>query len=81
MTRYEIEEELDGLYRDFDFTQNSDNQTVCRAFNVDSKKEYMKFLVEEIDKYEAMLDELDIPDDDGMDYDTLCRIQGLSRYA
>lgn len=81
MTRYEIENELDKLYRDLEVAHNTDEQTICRAFNADSKQEYIKILVGEIDNYESALEEYDIPDDEGMDYEALCRIQGIARYA
>ena len=81
MTRHEIEEELDGLYKDLNFAYNADEETLCRAFNADSKQEYIKALTEEVDKYEALLEEYNLPEDDGMDYDALCRVQGISRYA
>ena len=50
MTRHEIEEELDGLYKDLNFAYNADEETLCRAFNADSKQEYIKALTEEVDK-------------------------------
>ena len=31
MTRYEIENELDNLYRDLETVKNADEETVCRA--------------------------------------------------
>lgn len=81
MTRYEIEQELDSLYQDLDIAHNADDQTVCRTFNVDTKQEAIRMLTSEIDNYEAVLEQFDLPDDDGMDYDALCRVQGLARYA
>ena len=57
MTRHEIEEELDGLHKDLNFAYNADEETLCRAFNADSKQEYIKALTEEVDKYEALLEE------------------------
>lgn len=81
MTRYEIEQELDSLYQDLNIAHNADDQTVCRTFNVDTKQEAIRMLTSEIDNYEAVLEQLDLPDDDGMDYDALCRVQGLARYA
>ncbi len=83
MTRYEIERELDSLYKDFEIAHNSDEQTVCRVFNTDSKREAIQVITDEIDNYESALEEFDQPanDDDGMDYDALCSVQGLARYA
>lgn len=81
MTRYEIERELDSLYKDLEIARNSDEQTVCRVFNADSKREAIQVITDEIDNYESALEEYNLPDDDGMDYDALCRVQGLARYA
>lgn len=58
MTRYEIEEELDKLYKELETVKNADEETVCRAFNADSKQEYINLIQEEIDGYEAALDEI-----------------------
>ena len=78
MTCHEIEEELDGLYKDLNFAYNADEETLCRAFNVDSKQEYIKTLTEEVDKYEALLEEYNLPEDDGMDYVQLQLSQGMA---
>lgn len=77
MTRHEIEEELDGLNKDLNFAYNADEETLRRAFNADSKQEYIKALTEEVDKYEALLEEYNLPEDDGMDYINLQLSQGL----
>ena len=77
MTRHEIEEELDGLYKDLNFAYNADEETLRRAFNADSKQEYIKALTEEVDKYKALLEEYNLPEDDGMDYINLQLSQGL----
>ena len=55
MTRYEIENELDKLYRELETVKNADEETVCRAFNADSKQEYIDIIQDEIDCYEAIL--------------------------
>lgn len=55
MTRYEIENELDNLYRELETVKNADEDTVCRAFNVDTKQEYIDLIQNEIDCYEAIL--------------------------
>lgn len=77
MTRYEIERELDKLYKDLEIAYNADEQTVCKLFNADSKKEIIKIITDEIDTYEDLLKEFDMPDDDGMDYRGLQLSQGL----
>lgn len=80
MTRYEIEQGLDALYRDLDNVQNMDEETACRVYNVDCKADIIEVIKEEIDTYEAIL-KPDTGEDNDMDYDALCLIQGLSRYA
>lgn len=78
MTRHEIEEELDGLNKDLNFAYNADEETLRRAFNADSKQEYIKALTEEVNKYEALLEEYNLPEDDGMDYISLQLSQGMA---
>lgn len=81
MTRYEIEQELDALYRDLYQAQNMDEQTACKVYSVDSKADIIEVIQEKIDTYEAIVLGPDTDEDDGMDYDALCEVQGLSRYA
>ena len=58
MTRYEIERELDSLFIDLNSAHNSDEQSVCRVFNTDTKNEAIRAITDEIDSYEAILDEI-----------------------
>lgn len=58
MTRYEIERELDSLYKDLNIAHNADEQTVCKVFNTDTKNEAIRAITEEIDNYEAIFDEM-----------------------
>lgn len=67
MTRYEIEEELDKLYKELETVKNADEETVCRAFNADSKQEYIDLIQEEIDCYEAILAGVEEPTCDEWD--------------
>lgn len=82
MDRYDIEKQLDSLYQDLQIAYNADEQTVWLTFNVDTRREAVQLITDDIDYYEDMLADLS-PDeeDDGMDYDALCRVQGISRYA
>ena len=80
MTRYEIEQGLDALYRDLNNVQNMDEESARRVYNVDCKADIIDVIEEEIDTYEAIL-KPDTGEDNDMDYDTLFLIQGLSRYA
>lgn len=79
MTHYELEQGLNALYRDLDNIQNMDEATARRVYNVDCKADIIEVIQDEIDTCKAIMQ----PDfeDDGMDYDTLCTVQGLSRYA
>ena len=81
MIRYEIEQGLDALYRDLDNVQNMDEETARRVYNVDCKADIIEVIEEEINTYEAILSGPDTGEDNDMDYDALCLIQGLSRYA
>ncbi len=81
MTRYEIEQGLNALYRDLDNAQNRDEETARRVYNVDCKADIIDVIEEEINTYEAILSGPDTDEDNDMDYDALCLIQGLSRYA
>lgn len=81
MTRYEIEQGLNALYRDLDHVQNMDEETARRVYNVDCKADIIEIIEEEIDTYEAILSGPDTGEENDMDYDALCLIQGLSRYA
>ena len=81
MTRYELEQGLNALYRDLDNVQNMDEATACRVFNVDCKADIIEVIKEEIETYETILLGSDSGEDSGMDYDALCEVLGLSRYA
>lgn len=82
MDRYDIEKQLDSLYQDLQIAYNADEQTVCLTFNVDTRREAVQLITDDIDYYEDMLADLSPnEEDDGMDYDALCRVQGISRYA
>lgn len=81
MTHYELEQGLNALYKDLDNIQNMDEETVRRVYNVDCKADIIEVIEEEIDTNEAILSGPDTGEDNDMDYDALCLIQGLSRYA
>ena len=73
MNAYTINQQLDSLYKDLEAAHNNDERTVCLMFNADSKKEAIQLITDEIG--------FETCEDDGMDYDALCRVQGISRYA
>lgn len=77
MTCYEIEQSLNSLYKDLEVAENSDEQTACKVFNADSKTEILQIIHAEIEFYEAMLYS-DDGEDDGMDYQSLQRVQGMA---
>lgn len=76
-----INQQLDSLYKDLEAAHNNDEETVCLMFNADSKQEIIRLITDEIDSLESELKGFDACEDDGMDYDALCQVQGLSRYA
>lgn len=80
MTRYELQQGLNALYRDLENVNNMDEETARKVYNTDSKDEILEVIEEEIKTYEAILGSDDC-EDNGMDYDSLCMVQGLSRYA
>ena len=49
MTRYEIEQGLNALYKDLNNVRNMDEATVCRVYNVDCKADIIEVIEEEID--------------------------------
>lgn len=79
MTRYEVEQHLNALYRDLEVAEGMDEETAQRAYNVDCKSEILEVIQDEIDTCRVLLQP--DPEDNGMDYDALCMVQGLSRYA
>ncbi|OCR34479.1 hypothetical protein AC141_33650 [Bacteroides fragilis] len=58
-----------------------DEETACRVYNVDCKADIIEVIKEEIETYETILLGSDSGEDSSMDYDALCEVQGLSRYA
>ncbi len=46
MTRYEIEQGEDTLYRDLDNAQNMDEETARRVYNVDCKADIIEVIEE-----------------------------------
>ena len=59
MTRYEIEQELDELYKDLNTAYNSDEETACLLFNTDTKAEAIQVITDEIDCREDWLKAMD----------------------
>ena len=59
MTRYEIEQELDELYKDLNTAYNSDEETACLLFNTDTKAEAIQVITDEIDCQEDWLKAMD----------------------
>lgn len=75
MNAYTINQQLDRLYKDLEAAYNNDERTVCLMFNADSKKEAIQLITDEIDSLEDALKGFETCEDDGMDYDALCRVQ------
>lgn len=80
MTTYELEQGLNALYRDLETAKSMDEETARRVYNVDCKAEIIEVIEEEIETYKSILG-VDDNEDDSIDYDALCEVQGLSRYA
>lgn len=81
MDAYTISRQLDSLYQDLEAAHRQSEEAVCLKFNADSKQEIIQLITEEIDQLEEELKGFTPCDNDGMDYDALCRLQGISRYA
>lgn len=79
MTQYEIEREIEKQEADLNIVESSDEKTACFLFNAESKAELIEAIKDEIRFYRNLL-QPDIYEDDDMDYDALCQVQGLSRY-
>lgn len=77
MTRYEIEEELMSLTHELEEVKQMDEQTACKAYNVDEKAEIIAIIKEDIDTYINAMREYD-NEDNGMDYAALQRVQGMA---
>lgn len=81
MTQFELEQGLNALRKDLFAADNMDEATACRVYNVDCKADIIEVIKEEIATYETILSRSVVVEDSGMDYDALCEVQGLSRYA
>ena len=81
MTQFELEQGLNALRKDLFAADSMDEATACRVFNVDCKADIIEVIKEEIATYETILSRSVVVEDSGMDYDALCEVQGLSRYA
>lgn len=81
MTRAEILKELDGLYGDYEAVMRGGDM-VARGMGGECAAELAAVLMDEIVLYEGWLGGDDeVGDDDGMDYEGICSVQGLSRFA
>lgn len=70
---------LDDLYTELERVSGMTEQQVMVAYNADSKGEILALINAEIEStLKEQYEENDY--DEGMDYDELCRVQGLSRY-
>lgn len=81
MTQFELEQGLNALRKDLFAADRMDEATACRVYNVDCKADIIEVIKEEIATYETILSRSVVVEDSGMDYDALCEVQGLSRYA
>jgi len=70
---------LDDLYAELEKVSSMTEAEVTRAYKTDSKAEILALINADIES----LNRIQYEDEDynvGMDYDELCRVQGLSRY-
>ena len=81
MTHFELEQGLNARRKDLFAADSMDEATACRVYNVDCKADIIEVIKEEIATYETILSRSVVVEDSGMDYDALCEVQGLSRYA
>lgn len=81
MTQFELEQGLNALRKDLFAADSMDEATACRVYNVDCKADIIEVIKEEIATYETILSRSVVVEDSGMDYEALCEVQGLSRYA
>lgn len=81
MTQFELEQGLNALRKDLFAADSMDEATACRVYNVDCKADIIEVIKDEIATYETILSRSVVVEDSGMDYDALCEVQGLSRYA
>nr|WP_320058820.1 hypothetical protein [uncultured Bacteroides sp.] len=71
---------LDDLYRELERVSSMTEAEVKRAYNADSKSEILALINADIEF--TLKEQYEDEDcDDGMDYDALCRVQGLSRFC
>jgi len=71
---------LDDLYKELERVSSMTEAEVKRAYNADSKSEILALINADIES--TLKEQYEDEDyDDGMDYDALCRVQGLSRFC
>lgn len=80
MDAYSINQELDRLYAELEKVTAMPFKEVCKKYNADYKSEVIASINEEIQSLESELHD-EIYSDDDMDYDAICEVQGLARYA
>lgn len=78
----ELNKQLDELYRELEVAQGMSEESVCVTFNVDSKKELIDLLNDDIDRLENLLieDEMESWEEQETERTYLCVSQGISRY-
>lgn len=59
MTRNQIEQELNRLYREQEKAEMANELSACILFNTDSKADALQSISEEIEYYEGLLNEID----------------------
>ena len=63
-----LEKKLNELYFKLDTVQHTSEDAVCMTYNADSKQEYIRLIIEEIDSLEDQLEELQAYEDRETNY-------------
>ncbi len=74
---------LETLYAELREVRQMNEEEVCRRYNAESRQEILELILEDI-AVEEQLCQPSLADDEadsGIDYDAICRVQGLSRYC
>lgn len=71
--------EYETLLMEYNTCMGMTDEEVCKAFNADSKEEYLEVLLEELERYQV--EEKEENEDEEMFLTQLCVSQGISRFC
>ncbi|MCD8080313.1 MAG: hypothetical protein LUF04_07860 [Bacteroides sp.] len=74
---------LETLYAELQEVRQMNEEEVCRRYNAESAQDIIDLILEDIAAEEPQCQSslADDEADSGIDYDAICRVQGLSRYC